>query len=148
MYSGISTHILTKRMTSCGICRKTLQCYFNSHPHEEDDHFPHVFLINWIIISTHILTKRMTTFFICPRVLRLISTHILTKRMTLCSRLMVYILLYFNSHPHEEDDYYIAFCIFRICHFNSHPHEEDDLLLLLLLYLLHYFNSHPHEEDD
>ena len=58
----ISTHILTKRMTTrlfsvmtlnlfqltssrrgwrCGLCRKTLQCYFNSHPHEEDDPTDH-----------------------------------------------------------------------------------------------------------
>ena len=54
-------------------------------------------------ISTHILTKRMTIQRkgIVPH--RFISTHILTKRMTSgCLYILAY--MYFNSHPHEEDD--------------------------------------------
>ena len=33
---------------------------------------------------------------------------------------------YFNSHPHEEDDYGTACNNGCGCYFNSHPHEEDD----------------------
>ena len=54
-------------------------------------------------ISTHILTKRMTTAIFNEWFDGIISTHILTKRMTLCNRTRRRIL-YFNSHPHEEDD--------------------------------------------
>ena len=82
--SFISTHILTKRMTmnDCGSCEKeTFQLtssrrgwlivlfnyfqlfYFNSHPHEEDDHISFVAFPN-LYISTHILTKRMTILLI------------------------------------------------------------------------------------
>ena len=32
--------------------------------------------------------------------------------------------------------------------FNSHPHEEDDVLVFYKPAILVYFNSHPHEEDD
>ena len=78
--SEISTHILTKRMTTTS-CPMTRICYFNSHPHEEDDGFLSAHM-EVIYISTHILTKRMTKSVI--RFVReiLISTHILTKRMT------------------------------------------------------------------
>ena len=99
-------------------------------------------------ISTHILTKRMTiapiTFFSSV----FISTHILTKRMTDLLHCLQHQHVYFNSHPHEEDDFistpfsggnYISTHILTkrmTCndaavqpteiHFNSHPHEEDD----------------------
>ena len=33
-------------------------------------------------------------------------------------------------------------------YFNSHPHEEDDFIRRSLLGTFIYFNSHPHEEDD
>ena len=33
-------------------------------------------------------------------------------------------------------------------YFNSHPHEEDDILYLVVVARMKYFNSHPHEEDD
>ena len=32
----------------------------------------------------------------------------------------------FNSHPHEEDDQKGCICIRAQVYFNSHPHEEDD----------------------
>ena len=35
--------------------------------------------------------------------------------------------LYFNSHPHEEDDLQIRKRMSLQSHFNSHPHEEDDI---------------------
>ena len=60
---------------------------------------------------------------------RNISTHILTKRMTVHPLLSVQLRQYFNSHPHEEDDYVKTCNLRTLTHFNSHPHEEDDLLL-------------------
>ena len=33
---------------------------------------------------------------------------------------------YFNSHPHEEDDWLSLLMKLSFCYFNSHPHEEDD----------------------
>ena len=103
-YSVISTHILTKRMTE-----KPLPGIRKEH------------------ISTHILTKRMTVSLSTYTSYIEISTHILTKRMTVVvishqftitfqltssrrgwhpGHLMALVdSIYFNSHPHEEDDY-------------------------------------------
>ena len=36
---GISTHILTKRMTQSVYWISSKKYYFNSHPHEEDDEY-------------------------------------------------------------------------------------------------------------
>ena len=55
-----------------------------------------------------------------------ISTHILTKRMT-WTQVHGHCNLYFNSHPHEEDDGIYRGAEIAHTHFNSHPHEEDDL---------------------
>ena len=55
----ISTHILTKWMTSLVMGGIWEQQYFNSHPHEEDD-YSICNLSKVSCISTHILTKRMT----------------------------------------------------------------------------------------
>ena len=125
--------------------------FFNSHPHEEDDHntitalykqsfSTHILtrrmtttrpvLYAFFIFSTHILTRRMTIH--SERILKRIyfSTHILTRRMTFQASRQDYIDLFFNSHPHEEDD---SFRMMRKAHqdlFNSHPHEEDDTGIL------------------
>ena len=56
--------------------------------------------------------------------------------------------LYFNSHPHEEDDIYHTSRTNSLSYFNSHPHEEDDNGDALIISTIVYFNSHPHEEDD
>ena len=58
--STISTHILTKRMTVSNGTQGEKRKYFNSHPHEEDDNV-------WFSFRNSVL--------------------------------------YFNSHPHEEDDF-------------------------------------------
>ena len=102
-------------------------------------------------ISTHILTKRMTSAEARKRYRYLISTHILTKRMTKKEKRkeskVVFQLtssrrgwrngkskrirnwIYFNSHPHEEDDVcQVARRFVHIPNFNSHPHEEDDII--------------------
>ena len=56
--------------------------YFNSHPHEEDDHFLDFSGI-FHLISTHILMKRMTGYLSDENYIYDISTHILTRRMTI-----------------------------------------------------------------
>ncbi len=38
-------------------------------------------------------------------------------------------MLYFNSHPHEEDDLSVLYVLLNYNNFNSHPHEEDDPVL-------------------
>ena len=78
---GISTHILTKRMTYASVVKK-----------------------KWGDISTHILTKRMTGLNHPLWLHWYISTHILTKRMTPRNTKSFSNGRYFNSHPHEEDD--------------------------------------------
>ena len=143
---NISTHILTKRMTSFP---RTCQCihHFNSHPHEEDDyvktcnlrtltHFnshPHEeddpaksckFLTNGYFNSHPHEEDDGLTLFI--KSFNDISTHILTKRMTLCG---FYILhhRYISTHiltkrmTRKNQRWNIV-----EKYFNSHPHEEDD----------------------
>ena len=128
-----------------------IQHHFNSHPHEEDAPLPRLY-IHRSVISTHILTKRMTMFWLNSMDVEFISTHILTKRMTnvvkdivLKSNISTHILtkrmtlwrhgitvlsIYFNSHPHEEDDYTRKNHKEYVQYFNSHPHEEDDFPVL------------------
>ena len=99
----ISTHILTKRMT------RTL------HGNQQR-----------IVISTHILTKRMTTRLFSVMTLNLFQLTS-SRRGWQCVTLSESLIVYFNSHPHEEDDVIVEKrCVWRR-YFNSHPHEEDDL---------------------
>ena len=165
---SISTHILTKRMTDvrrCFIMASTFQLtssrrgwllkqgsniiitYFNSHPHEEDDWCKEMFYYGKHI-STHILTKRMTlcfTFVTKFNIFQLTSSRRGWRSFVNPSCLHP---LYFNSHPHEEDDCSRTELVFKTYNFNSHPHEEDDLIKTCGISLIKYFNSHPHEEDD
>ena len=83
---------------------KSTEKNFNSHPHEEDDWLIQVHG-HCKIISTHILTKRMTYHNGVINWERVISTHILTKRMTMWKDTSMILISYFNSHPHEEDDW-------------------------------------------
>ena len=176
LYTNISTHILTKRMTFWGthdICRYHISTHIlTKRMTDLYDHLHHLLEFQltssrrgWPkqilldgsaeLISTHILTKRMTRFFI-HIILRInISTHILTKRMTIClfffrqysEHISTHILtkrmtrypstqsesaLYFNSHPHEEDDRQWGNITGNYGNFNSHPHEEDDGILSFL----------------
>ena len=77
---NISTHILTKRMTSFP---RTCQCihHFNSHPHEEDDY-----------VKTCNL-RTLTHFNSHPH-----------EEDDCFSPTFTHEHEYFNSHPHEEDD--------------------------------------------
>ena len=149
----ISTHILTKRMTTSkltptisgafqltssrrgwpytSIFNILIKYYFNSHPHEEDDFLGKTNKGN-TNISTHILTKRMTESNYYVFKYWSISTHILTKRMTNFVELKNLVFDYFNSHPHEEDDCHNTLSPFLLySYFNSHPHEEDDWIVCL-----------------
>ena len=99
----ISTHILTKRMTTLQQLVRLSERYFNSHPHEEDDH-----LLCFVLpIVTFQLTSSRRGW---PVVVQFHSR-----------------LRYFNSHPHEEDDWLFISTYGSMIYFNSHPHEEDDL---------------------
>ena len=83
---------------------KDYQGYFNSPPHKKN-HIATT-MINTVLfkISTHILTKRMTSCSQVPR--RPSSKFQLTssRRGWLFFLTDPYCHLYFNSHPHEEDD--------------------------------------------
>ena len=99
----ISTHILTKRMTAHELYRWTIGCYFNSHPHEEDD-------TSLLSCSPNLSVFQLTS----------------SRRGWLFVPSMIMIHIYFNSHPHEEDDLFFLMLIDTSNHFNSHPHEDDD----------------------
>ena len=128
---------------------KDYQGYFNSPPHKKN-HIATT-MINTVLfkISTHIFTRRMTATCTNTTVSNIISTHILTKRMTVsvlpsgfvCSFQLTSsrrgwqryaawsdVQKYFNSHPHEEDDFCTVGNRWAEKDFNSHPHEEDDFI--------------------
>ena len=80
----ISTHILTKRMTQSKHGSRKWQLNFNSHPHEEDDHHPLLSYTSQYHFNSHPHEEddvNYTSKDICTG----ISTHILTKRMTFCN---------------------------------------------------------------
>ena len=121
---------------------------FNSHPHEEDD-YTRCVTTPGLHISTHILTKRMTVDYYTDLYrlgFQLTSSrrgwqHLTRKnsiwrifQLTSSRRgwpfaviIVLVIIIYFNSHPHEEDDYLTTGLSVSVkLYFNSHPHEEDD----------------------
>ena len=59
-FTYISTHILTRRMTLLAAAIHLHDLHFNSHPHKEDDLDERYAIGHGIRISTHILTRRMT----------------------------------------------------------------------------------------
>ena len=157
-------------MTPSCEAEKEDQRYFNSPPHKKNHIATTMINTVFFKISTHILTKRMTDGFPTFCILCVISTHILTKRMTVSVQTPSPRILYFNSHPHEEDDdvsrlqpqtkevisthiltkrmtQLMLIILFHV-YFNSHPHEEDDITEKGEITHGNNFNSHPHEEDD
>ena len=78
----ISTHILTKRMTQSKHGSRKWQLNFNSHPHEEDD-------VEWKMDLKEQLFQLTSSRrgWLCKPFCKFhwlfISTHILTKRMTI-----------------------------------------------------------------
>ena len=99
--------------------------YFNSHPHEEDDHLKRTYKEKRYI-STHILTKRMTK---AIEKIPYFGLFQLTssRRGWRFSKILALIAVHFNSHPHEEDDGDRIRAETGSGNFNSHPHEEDDI---------------------
>ena len=89
LITEFSTHILTRRMT--GIHTRGVK---------KDD------------FSTHILTRRMTSAKNGQINGKIFSTHILTRRMTISTSSSERFSILFNSHPHEEDDF---FCVLLQC---------------------------------
>ena len=166
----ISTHILTKRMTYTSIFNILIEYYFNSHPHEEDEGILPFLRKTGEGISTHILTKRMTLRTARRYCVVSISTHILTKRMTVRSIRRRTWFLYFNSHPHEEDDtapplWRGVFIISTHILTKRMTYTKPEKLWVwsISTHILTkrmtisrqestashwHFNSHPHEEDD
>ena len=122
----ISTHILTKRMTQIEQNKVIIITDFNSHPHEEDDmsnvSSPFGRLVFQLTSSRRGWRRNNRRLFYR----KYISTHILTKRMTLRRNTKELVPMYFNSHPHEEDDVIDIANSLETIYFNSHPHEEDD----------------------
>ena len=142
--------------------------YFNSHPHEEDDHKPvhhlsqgefqltssrrgwrygRIESFMFETISTHILTKRMTDF---PIPLAPIIVFQLTssRRGWQKAKTLLRSRKHFNSHPHEEDDKNKNGDV-RKSNISTHilTKRMTDRYIQLC-YMFQYFNSHPHEEDD
>ena len=122
----ISTHILTKRMTTDGYVRDGPLDDFNSHPHEEDD--------------------RVVTLRDCRKIIFQLTSSRRGWHHRRCRRF--WWSRHFNSHPHEEDDSISLKILLPDNYFNSHPHEEDDHNRSSVFIIISYFNSHPHEEDD
>ena len=56
--------------------------------------------------------------------------------------------IFFNSHPHKEDDSENDGIYQLTPLFNSHPHMEDDGISQMWWIKHNLFNSHPHKEDD
>ena len=146
-----------------------LFCYFNSHPHEEDDDLA-PFVKMSFVISTHILTKRMTTFASIAWI-KTIFQLTSSRRgwpvvWVLHTGKRIFQLTSSRRGWHPEDwaedsknifqltssrrGWRSLLFLIRACmYFNSHPHEEDDICHGCRRVLSRiYFNSHPHEEDD
>ena len=157
-------------MTPSCEAEKEDQRYFNSPPHKKNHIATTMINTVFFKISTHILTKRMTDGFPTFCILCVISTHILTKRMTVSVQTPSPRILYFNSHPHEEDDDVsrlqpqtkevisthiltkrmtnsvsepLAFCVFQLTSSRRGWQSVQRLEVPET-----DFNSHPHEEDD
>ena len=165
---GISTHILTRRMTQSAVeqaDQKIFQLtssrggwqpasvlqfffsYFNSHPHEEDDSFFEQFGYP-INISTHILTRRMTYPSMMHSISGNISTHILTRRMTFkvinehfCYTISTHIL----TRRMTKCFRFFSVCIGISTHILTRRMTSQ---FCTAHKHIQHFNSHPHEEDD
>ena len=100
----ISTHSLTRRLTSLpGKVWSILQ-HFNSQPHKEADE------------DFEDEDEEET-----------ISTHSLTRRLTIKKPQNRRALKHFNSQPHKEADESPTQVLQLPQHFNSQPHKEADV---------------------
>ncbi len=157
----ISTHILTKRMTSSAGNNnpsRTFQLTSSRRGWPSagfEDVTSQVFQLTssrrgWQYketlqaclqgISTHILTKRMTWKCKVSVIIRSISTHILTKRMTIVmSALRIGVIFQLTSSRRGWHCFHHSNYIQK--HFNSHPHEEDDCVKKTIFFC-HNISTH------
>ena len=144
----ISTHSLTKRLTSDIWHTEFFHRYFNSQPHEEADG-GNTGRCHGDDISTHSLTKRLTNGFCIYSAIIAISTHSLTKRLTGYFLFRFTSFGYFNSQPHEEADSFDTNHFSPAASFQLTASRRGWLDFRYSLKLLKsYFNSQPHEEAD
>ena len=104
LWNSISTHILTKRMTFC--------CCINSV---------------CVYISTHILTKRMTA---PPKYSKTYKEFQLTssRRGWPADEAVEYGFATFQLTSSRRGWHHHLYTLSTLLYFNSHPHEEDDCL--------------------
>ena len=145
---SISTHILTKRMTSGRLDSPQFVQTFQLTSSRRGWQYSTFFLPAMYSISTHILTKRMTVITGKGKEHGSISTHILTKRMTI---LVVLLVLHLNISTHiltkrmTLHPLMFPHCriVFQLTSSRRGWHFGGAVGLAPK-----YFNSHPHEEDD
>ena len=103
---SISTHILTKRMTGVWNTSSIKCSYFNSHPHEEDD----ANSADIASLKTFQLTSSRRGWLVFTLVVGYYSLFQLTssRRGWPKSKSHSFFQQHFNSHPHEEDDFFIS----------------------------------------
>ena len=125
----------------------TISCNFNSHPHEEDDHvfpsFP-VGNITFQLTSSRRGWRCWQWTYSVSIIFQLTSS----RRGWLCYTSYSVMRIYFNSHPHEEDDDITNNHICRIRIISTHILTKRMTFAKLSPPISEYFNSHPHEEDD
>ena len=85
----ISTHSLTRRLTSRIHLQLYGMRYFNSQPHKEADIKAAYSLLDLRCISTHSLTRRLTNYLWIGTDGGVISTHSLTRRLTFITHYFV-----------------------------------------------------------
>ena len=100
---NISTHSLTRRLTTVGKCSSLQRSYFNSQPHKEAD-----LSVIWISTSIKYFNsqphKEADEIDFLLILLDDISTHSLTRRLTNVDAQDHSCMCYFNSQPHKEAD--------------------------------------------
>ena len=99
----ISTHSLTRRLTSVPLSGGRNFRYFNSQPHKEAD--------------------RLSS--LCPIVLCYFNSQPHKEADHSFGYFVVY-LRYFNSQPHKEADRPLYVKLLISSYFNSQPHKEAD----------------------
>ena len=169
IWGGLSTHILTRRMTAKTESKRECDMPFNSHPHKEDDRtgtetggteeafnsHPHkeddrkkIVRDDIINLSTHILTRRMTARTEKKANTIRLSTHILTRRMTIMF-LYVEDEMFLSTHilTRRMTDGIEQFVQSWVLSTHILTRRMTQWIWQMRRVGL-TFNSHPHKEDD
>ena len=145
MYS-ISTHSLTKRLTTQNRSQTEIQQNFNSQPHEEADFWAGGTSMS-TAISTHSLTKRLTMKLSAITSYKLFQLTASRRGWPPLSCILWNSVL-FQLTASRRGWLLTTFYVFFYSYFNSQPHEEADWSAHSGIPPIHYFNSQPHEEAD